>query len=124
MPAVKELWDSDGAPLNKRQEPRIQVGSVQPVGLRLLKADETLAPWLVADILDISHSGMALLLSSAPLMELDQAVLLDVSAHPDFGRVRLPAYLRWFVVSPVVTTVGVQFDQPLVALPRLAQSRK
>jgi hypothetical protein len=124
MPAVKELWDRAGALLNQRQEPRIQVGSVQPVGLRLLKGDGPLAPWLVADILDLSHGGMALLLSSAPPMELDQAVLLDVSAHPDFGRVRLPAYLRWFVVSPVVITVGVQFDQPLVVLPQLAQSRK
>ena len=62
QPLDASLWDQAGQPLNRRHEPRLAVGSVLPVQLRFLPAGQPPGPWITADILDISHGGMALLL--------------------------------------------------------------
>jgi hypothetical protein len=81
----------------------------------------------VADILDLSCDGMALLLPAAAAQDLGGSLLLDVSPHPAFGCTRLTANTRW--QQPVdgfgvYVMVGLQFDRPLAVLPALVQSRK
>lgn len=130
LPILGEPWDYSYGRLHRRHEPRLQLGSVRPVKIYLLRGDDQVGPhqvqasadgWVVADVLDISLGGMALLIDGAPPLERDQPVLLDVAAHPDFDSSRLMATLRWFVTSPRVITLGVQFDQRLLRLPQLTQ---
>ena len=121
------LWDQAGQPLNRRHEPRLAVGSVLPVQLRFLPAGQPPQPWITADILDISHGGMALLVPCQDGTRLGESLLLDVSQHPGFGAVRLPAVLRWSRPAGelgLVQLIGVQLDQPLPRVPPLVQSRK
>ena len=112
-PLDQPLWDQVGAPLNRRHDPRLPVGSVLPVQLRALPEAAPPGAWLSADILDISHGGLAL--------------LLDVSNHPGFAAVRLPATLRWSAPADglgALQVIGVQLDRPLPRVPPLVQSRK
>jgi hypothetical protein len=56
-----------------------------------------------------------------------EPLLLDVSQHPGFGAVRLPAVLRWSRPAGelgLLQLIGVQLDQPLPRVPPLVQSRK
>ena len=120
-PLDQPLWDQAGTPLNRRREERIAVGSVRPVQLRTLQSQQP-GPWITADILDISHGGMALLLPEDAGLVMGGEVLLDVSLHPGFGLVRLPGYLRWHQAAGLaggLCVVGVQFDRPLPRVPQL-----
>lgn len=120
-PLDQPLWDAAARPLGRRREERLAVGSVRPVQLRMMQGQQP-GPWIPADILDISHGGMALLLSADAGLALGGQVLLDVSLHPGFGLVRLPGWLRWHQTAGVaggLWVVGVQFDRPLVRLPPL-----
>jgi hypothetical protein len=125
-PADQPLWDAAGQRLHRRREPRQSVGSVLPIRLRLLP-DQPASQWLTADILDISHGGLALLVPAITAPQLGSPVLLDVSDHPGFGVVRLPGLLRWCEPADqlgALQVLGVQLDQPLPRLPPLVQSRK
>lgn len=119
-----EPWDQAWPGQHRRLEPRLPLGSVLPVGLGLAGDGGRQHQWLVADVLDISLGGMALVIDQSPALERDQPVTLDVSAHPDFACAAIPAVLRWFEVTPLVITLGVQFGQPLRRLPELSQRRK
>jgi len=126
-PLDQPLWDQAGQALNRRREARLPVGSVLPVQLRPMPPGEPPGSWFSADILDISHGGLALLLSASAAMPPRLPLLLDVSNHPGFGRVRLAATLRWSAPADglgALQVIGVQFDQPLPLLPPLVQSRK
>ena len=126
-PLDQPLWDQAGQALNRRREARLPVGSVLPVQLRPMPPGEPPESWFSADILDISHGGLALLLSASAAMPPRLPLLLDVSNHPGFGRVRLAATLRWSAPADglgALQVIGVQFDQPLPLLPPLVQSRK
>ncbi|WP_168187964.1 PilZ domain-containing protein [Synechococcus sp. CB0101] len=121
------LWDQVGQPLNRRHEPRMAVGSVLPVQLRFLPNGQPPGAWMTADILDISHGGMALLVPCLETTLVGEPLLLDVSQHPGFGAVRLPAVLRWSCPAGelgLLQLIGVQLDQPLPRVPPLVQSRK
>jgi hypothetical protein len=127
QPLDQPLWDQEGEPLNRRHEPRMAVGSVLPVQLRFLPNGQPPGAWIIADILDISHGGMALLVPLLAEARLGEPLLLDVSQHPGFGAVRLPAVLRWSRPAGelgVLQLIGVQLDQPLPRVPPLVQSRK
>jgi hypothetical protein len=122
-PLDQPLWDQAGEALNRRREQRLAVGSV----LRAVPPGQVPGAWFSADILDISHGGLALLLSSSAAFSPRAALLLDVSNHPGFGRVRLPATLRWSTAADglgALQVIGVQLDQPLPLVPPLVQSRK
>ena len=126
-PLDQPLWDQAGQALNRRREVRLAVGSVLPVQLRPMPPGQPPGAWISADILDISHGGLALLLSASAALPAQLPLLLDVSNHPGFGRVRLAATLRWSAPADglgVLQVVGVQFDQPLPLVPPLVQSRK
>jgi hypothetical protein len=126
-PLDQPLWDRAGQRLNRRREQRLPVGSVLPIRVRLLPAKQPPGPWLVADILDISHGGLALLMTATEMSVLDCPLLLDVSSHPAFGVVRLSGSLRWCRPADglgVLQMVGVQLDRPLPRVPSLVQSRK
>jgi hypothetical protein len=127
QPLDQPLWDQAGEPLNRRHEPRLAVGSVLPVQVRVLPQGLPPGPWITADILDISHGGMALLLPRQDGELIGQPLLLDVSHHPGFGVVRLPGVLRWCRAADglgVLQLIGVQLDRPLPLVPPLVQSRK
>jgi hypothetical protein len=127
QPLDQPLWDQVGQPLNRRHEPRMAVGSVLPVQLRFLPSGQPPGAWITADILDISHGGMALLLPCLETTLVGEPLLLDVSQHPGFGAVRLPAVLRWSRPAGelgLLQLIGVQLDQPLPRVPPLVQSRK
>jgi hypothetical protein len=121
QPLDQPLWDQAGEPMERRREERVPVGSVRPVQLRTLQGQQP-GPWITADILDISHGGMALLLPEDAGLVMGGDVLLDVSLHPGFGLVRLPGSLRWHQAAGVtggLCVVGIQFDRPLMHLPQL-----
>ena len=127
QPLDQSLWDQAGQPLHRRHEPRLAVGSVLPVQLCFLPEGQPPGPWISADILDISHGGMALLVPCLAEPLVGEPLLLDVSQHPGFGAVRLPAVLRWSRPAGelgLVQLIGVQLDQPLPRVPPLVQSRK
>ncbi len=127
QPLDQPLWDQEGEPLNRRHEPRMAVGSVLPVQLRFLPNGQPPGAWITADILDISHGGMALLVPQLAEARLGEQLLLDVIQHPGFGAVRLPAVLRWSRPAGelgVLQLIGVQLDRPLPRVPPLVQSRK
>ena len=127
QPLDQPLWDKVGEPLNRRHEPRLDVGSVLPVQVRCLPPGQQPSAWLPADILDISHGGMALLMPHQPGELMGQPCVLDVSNHPGFGVVRLPGVLRWCRAADglgVLQVIGVQLDRPLPRVPPLVQSRK
>ncbi|QCH14860.1 PilZ domain-containing protein [Synechococcus sp. CB0101] len=127
QPLDQPLWDQVGQPLNRRHEPRMAVGSVLPVQLRFLPNGQPPGAWMTADILDISHGGMALLVPCLETTLVGEPLLLDVSQHPGFGAVRLPAVLRWSCPAGelgLLQLIGVQLDQPLPRVPPLVQSRK
>ena len=127
QPLDQSLWDQAGRPLNRREEPRLAVGSVLPVQLRFLPPGQPPGAWITADILDISHGGMALLLPCQEAAVIALPLLLDVSHHPGFGAVRLPGVLRWSQPADglgVLQLIGVQLDRPLPLVPPLVQSRK
>ena len=127
QPLDQPLWDQVGQPLNRRHEPRMAVGSVLPVQLRFLPNGQPPGVWITADILDISHGGIALLVPQLAEVRLGEQLLLDVSQHPGFGTVRLPAVLRWSRPAGelgVLQLIGVQLDRPLARVPPLVQSRK
>ena len=126
-PLDQPLWDQAGQVLNRRREARLTVGSVLPIQLRAVPSGQAPGAWFSADILDISHGGLALLLSASAAFPPRAALLLDVSNHPGFGRVRLPATLRWSTAADglgALQVIGVQLDQPLPRVPPLVQSRK
>ena len=126
-PLDQPLWDQAGQALNRRSAVRLPVGSVLPVQLRPMPPGQPPGAWISADILDISHGGLALLLSASAAMPPLVPLLLDLSNHPGFGRVRLPATLRWRAPADglgALQVIGVQFDQPLPLVPPLVQSRK
>lgn len=108
---------------------RNPVEAVRSIGLMLL--DDTGYPassWLVADVLDVSCSGLCLLVferADAPFCPRFR-VRLNVSMHPDFGEPELAASLRWFVRAGLehVVTLGVQFDRELPRLPMLLACRR
>ncbi len=127
QPLDQPLWDQVGQPLSRRHEPRMAVGSVLPVQLRFLSTGQPPGAWMTADILDISHGGMALLVPCLETTLVGEPLLLDLSQHPGFDAVRLPAVLRWSCPAGdlgVLQLIGVQFDQPLPRVPPLVQSRK
>lgn len=126
-PLDQPLWDRAGQSLNRRREQRLPVGSVLPIRMRLLPPGQPPGAWLTADILDISHGGLALLVTATEAPLLDCPLLLDVSNHPGFGVVRLAGSLRWCRAADglgVLQMLGVQLDQPLPLVPPLVQSRK
>ena len=126
-PLDQPLWDQAGQRLNRRREQRLAVGSVLPIQLRLLPPGQLPGPWFTADILDISHGGLALLVTADAAPPTDCPLLLDVGNHPGFGVVRLAGRVRWRRPADglgVLQLVGVQLDQPLPAVPPLVQSRK
>jgi len=126
-PLDQPLWDEVGAPLNRRHDPRLPVGSVLPVQLRALPEAAPPGAWLSADILDISHGGLALLVQANAALSSGCPLLLDVSNHPGFAAVRLPATLRWSAPADglgALQVIGVQLDRPLPRVPPLVQSRK
>ena len=126
-PLDQPLWDHAGRALYRRSEQRLEVGSVLPVQLRAVPLEQAPGAWFSADILDISHGGLALLLSADAALPPRVPLLLDVSNHPGFGRVRLAATLRWSAAADglgVLQVIGIQLDQPLPLLPPLVQSRK
>ena len=126
-PLDQPRWDQAGQALNRRREQRLEVGSVLPVQLRAVPPGQDPGAWFSADILDISHGGLALLLSGSAALPPRVPLLLDVSNHPGFGRVRLAATLRWSTAADglgALQVIGVQFDQPLPLVPPLVQSRK
>jgi hypothetical protein len=103
------------------------VGSVLPVQLRFLPNGQPPGAWMTADILDISHGGMALLVPCFEEVRSGAPLVLDVSQHPGFGAVRIPAVLRWSRPAGdlgLLQLIGVQLDQPLPRVPPLVQSRK
>ena len=127
QPLDQPLWDQAGEPLNRRHEPRLAVGSVLPVQVRLLPPGLPPGAWISADILDISHGGMALLVPRQEGGLIGQSLLLDVSDHPGFGVVRLPGVLRWCSAADglgALQVIGVQLVRPLPRVPPLVQRRK
>ena len=114
---------------DRRGSFRNPVEAVRSIGLMLL--DDTgypASPWLVADVLDVSCSGLCLLVferPDAPFLPRFR-VRLNVSMHPDFGVPELGASLRWFVRAGLehVVTLGVQFDRELPRPPILLACRR
>jgi hypothetical protein len=126
-PLALDAGAEDAPVQTRRHEPRIPAGSVLPVQVRRSSADGQSEAWTVADILDLSCDGMALLLPAAAAQDLDGSLLLDVSPHPAFGCTRLTANTRWqqpVNAFGVYVMVGLQFDRRLAVLPALVQSRK
>jgi hypothetical protein len=90
--------------------------------------DEQPSPWFSADILDISLGGLCVLITGTPEMRLGQKMTLDFKAHrlPESlqAQTLIPARLRWFVRSGLVSTLGISFDTPLTELPELLAERR
>lgn len=118
-----ESWDPAGERERLRSVPRLPQDVVETISLRLEGHGASPGAWVAADVLDISLEGMALVIGTALPLALDQLVLLDFGNHPEVDLVNVRARVRWFVPSPLVMTLGVQFEHPLERLPTLAQSR-
>lgn len=123
---VVDEVDADGFGC-KRQYPRLVAPPCRPVTLRTEGPGEP-SRWFYADILDISHGGLCVLITDSHDLEVGEVLTVDFKAHrlpASFGGdTRLPATLRWFVRSGHVTTMGVGFVQPLTELPELLPERR
>jgi len=115
------LWDERGDPLNRRRDQRLEVGSVLPVRLRLLKPAEPEGGWLQADLLDLSLGGFALLLKTSQPLLRGTPVQLDLSDHPGFDCPLQAAELRWVEPLGELQMVGVQLERPLLRIPPLVR---
>lgn len=114
---------------NRRSAFRSPVEAARSVGLMLIDpAGEAATPWIVADILDLSCTGLCLLFFERPESRFtaQPRVRLNVSIHPDFGLPELGGTLRWFVRAGFehMVTLGVQFDEELSRLPSLMPCRR
>ncbi|MFZ0409360.1 MAG: PilZ domain-containing protein [Cyanobium sp.] len=103
---------------------RFPVQASRSIALRELDAQQApVGPWLPVDILDISTGGLSLMVSGSHQFPAGQHLLLDVHTHPGFGLPRLEVEVRWCCPSLSFTTFGVNFLEPLAALPRLELER-
>ena len=116
---------------SRRQHLRLVAPPCRPITLRSLLSDDDgePQPWLYADILDISLGGLCLLITADLPLELGQRFSVDFRAHRLADAEQrsdscLMASLRWFVHAGYVTTLGLGFDQPLIALPELLPERR
>lgn len=109
----------------QRRLERFAVQGTRPIALRpLVDGDAAQAPWILADILDISLGGLCLLLGGPVRLEEQQQLLLDLRSHPDFGVLRLEAEARWWVISDAFATLGLRLAVPLAQIPRLELERR
>ncbi len=108
-----------------RAHARQSIECCRPIAVRCLDAEgKPSGRWFLADIMDLSEGGMCLLTSGDPAPELGQWLLLDLRAHPNFGRTRMRAKLRWYVRAHFALTFGVAFASPLRDVPTLAVERR
>ena len=107
---------------SQRRSERLVAPPCRSVPIQLLSPDgEPRTEWFYADILDISIGGLCLLITDNHGLQVDQRLLVDFKLHiaPELHRVA--GFVRWFVHSGIVTTMGVGFSEPLPQLPQLPQ---
>ena len=123
---VVDEVDADGFGC-KRQYPRLVAPPCRPVTVRTEGPGEP-SRWFYADILDISHGGLCVLITDSHDLEVGEVLTVDFKAHrlpASFGSdTRIPATLRWFVRCGHVTTMGVGFLEPVSELPELLPERR
>ena len=116
---------SDWSGPDARKLERFPVQGTRPIAMRLLGPDGTpAAPWVLADILDISLGGLCLLVSGPLVLERGQHLQLDLRSHPDFGVLRLEVEARWWMSSESFSTLGIAFPAQLRAIPELDLERR
>ena len=108
-----------------RRLERYPVQASRPIAARLLDAEgQPQGRWFLTDILDISRGGLCLLVSGPMQLASEQWVQLDVRCHPDFGRLRVEAQVRWCRSAIAFTTLGLAFPEVLPRVPRLELERR
>ena len=109
----------------QRRLERYPVAGSRPIALRPLDSDgQPAGPWILADILDISVAGLCLLITGSLDLQPSQKLELDLRSHPNFPWHRVAVQARWCVSAESFSTLGLCFDQPLTAIPRLAMERR
>ena len=113
-----------GGPEARKLE-RIPVQGTRPIAMRPMgPAGTASAPWVLADILDISLGGLCLLVSGPMVLQRGQHLQLDLRSHPDFGVFRLEVEARWWMSSESFSTIGIAFPVPLRTIPELELERR
>lgn len=117
--------DQAGIPEEHRAYDRQAIECCRPIAVRCLDADgRPSGPWFLADIMDLCEGGACLLASGDQAPELGQWLLMDLRAHPNFGRTRMRAKLRWYVRAHFALTFGVAFSSLLPLVPALEAERR
>lgn len=75
--------------------------------------------WVQADVLNISTTGLCLALPPDLQAELQQLTQLDLRHLGDFGAQPLPVSVQWSLSHHWIATMGIAFEQPLEAIPRI-----
>jgi hypothetical protein len=108
-----------------RRLDRFPVAGTRPIALRFLQAEgQSLGPWVLADILDISQGGLCLLITSSLELLPSQPLELDLRSHPGFPWTRVEVEARWWIGTEGFATLGVAFDSQLQEIPRLEVERR
>jgi hypothetical protein len=119
------LDQAEAASADHRENVRITAIGIRTIRLRLIdQKGDAGSPWHVADILNISHGGLCLMVGTLEPVTRGQALELDLRSHPDFGRQTLISEVRWHHGFGPFTTLGIAFLTPLQHLPRLELERR
>ena len=120
-----DMPSSDWSGPDARKLERFPVQGTRPIAMRPLGPDGApIAPWVLADILDISLGGLCLLVSGPLVLERGQHLQLDLRSHPDFGVLRFEVEARWWMSSESFSTIGVAFPVQLRTIPELELERR
>ena len=114
---------------NQREFERIVLPGTRPIRLYFPQPEQAEGnPWVYADIIDISVGGMCLALEANRVLAVDDRLVLDFRDHQPSAESPLAApvnaRIRWVDQSPLLLTVGVQFDAPIDAIPDLMTERR
>jgi len=116
-----------GEPISaeQRNTGRITAIGIRPIRLRPMhQPEQPLGPWLVADIINISHGGLCLMVQGLDHADSGQLLELDLRNHPPFTSPSLLATVRWRHAFGHFTTLGIAFFAPLEHIPRLELERR
>ena len=114
---------------NQREFERIVLPGTRPIRLYSPQPEQAEGnPWVYADIIDISVGGMCLALEANRVLAVDDRLILDFRDHQPSAASPLAepvsARIRWVDQSPLLLTVGVQFNAPIDAIPDLMTERR